>query len=172
MQAIDDYISKVRYLPPAPRVVPELMKLLNKPDVDSDKVVKLISLEPSLTANVLRVCNSAYFAASMPTTDLQEAITRLGFQQIYQLAAAATGAKIFAGPPRGYGLDHGELWKHSVASAVAGQLMARKLGDEESPVFTACLLHDIGKVILAQSVDDIYARLFREVELNQLSMVE
>jgi hypothetical protein len=86
MQAIEDYISKVRYLPPAPRVMPELMNLLNQPDVDSDRVVKVISLEPSLTANVLRACNSAYFAASQPTVDLQEAITRLGFQQVFQLA--------------------------------------------------------------------------------------
>jgi putative nucleotidyltransferase with HDIG domain len=172
MQAIDDYISKVRYLPPAPRVVPELMKLLNQPDIDSDKVVKVISLEPSLTANVLRVCNSAYFAAALPTTDLQEAITRLGFQQVYRLAAAATGAKLFATPQRGYGLKHGELWKHSVAAAVAAQSMARKLGDDDNVAFTATLLHDIGKVILAQSVDDVYARLFREAELNQLSLVE
>lgn len=172
MQAIDDYISKVRYLPPAPRVVPELMKLLGEPDIDSDKVVRLISLEPSLTANVLRVCNSAYFASALPTTDLSEAITRLGFQQIYQLAAAATGAKIFTGPQRGYGLDHGELWKHSVAAAVAAQLMARKLGDEDNPVFTATLLHDIGKVILAQTMDDVYAHLFREAEVNQISLVE
>jgi putative nucleotidyltransferase with HDIG domain len=59
-----------------------------------------------------------------------------------------------------------------VAAAVAAQLIARKLGDEESPVFTATLLHDIGKIILAQAMDDVYARLFREAEINQISLVE
>ena len=78
MQAIDDYINGVRLLPAAPRVVPELMKLLNQTDVDSSKVVKLISFDPALTANVLRICNSAYFGvAATPTSDLQEAVTRL-----------------------------------------------------------------------------------------------
>jgi putative nucleotidyltransferase with HDIG domain len=172
MQAIDDYINTVRYLPPAPHVVPDLMKLLNKTDVDSSRVVRMISVDPSLTANILRVCNSAYFAAPMPTTDLQEAVTRLGFKQVYRLVTAATGAKLLAAPQKGYGLDPGELWKHSVASAVAAQLMARKLGDPDNLVFTAALLHDIGKVVLAQSIEESYKRLIHEAETHQLSLLE
>ncbi len=171
MQAIDDYINNVRTLPPAPRVVPELMKLLQHPDVDSSRVVKLISLEPSLTANVLRICNSAYFAA-LPTTDLQEAVTRLGFQQVYQLTTAATGARLLSSAQKGYGLDQGELWKHSVAAAVAAQVIAKKTGCDQNLIFTAALLHDIGKVILAQSVDGVYSQLLHETEANQQSLAE
>ena len=172
MQAIDDYISNVRYLPPAPRVVPDLIKLLNQPDVDSSRVVKIISLDPSLTANVLRVCNSAYFGAALPTSDLQEAVTRLGFQQVYLLVTAATGAKLLATPQKGLGMDPGELWKHSVAAAVSAQLIAKKLGDDFNLVFTAALLHDIGKVILAQAAEDTYFRIFREAETRQISIIE
>ncbi len=172
MQAIDEFIKNVRYLPPAPKVVPDLMKLLNKVDVDSSKVVKMISLDPSLTANVLRLCNSAYFAAAIPTTDLQEAVTRIGFRQVYQLVTAATGAKLLAAPAKGYGLDPGELWKHSVATAVASQLMAKKLGDDQNLVFTAGLLHDIGKVVLAQAAEGTYDKIFREAEIHQLSILE
>lgn len=172
MQAIDDYIKTVKYLPPAPRVVPDLMKLLNQTDVDSSKIVRIISLEPSLTANVLRVCNSAFYGGSVPTTDLQEAVTRLGFQEVFRLVVAATGAKLLAAPQKGYGLDPGELWKHSVASAVAAQLMARKLGEDDNLVFTATLLHDIGKVVLAQSIEESYTRLIREAETHQLSLLE
>src|SRR3974390_1262073 len=98
MRAVDDYINKVSSLPPVPKVVLELMHLLQRPNVDSGRVVKLISLEPSLTANVLRLCNSAWLAVATPTTDLQEAVTRLGFQQIYQLVAAASGARLFSTP--------------------------------------------------------------------------
>ena len=172
MQAIDDYIKNVRYLPPAPRVVPDLMKLLNQENVDSSRVVRMVSLDPSLTANVLRLCNSAYFAAATPTTDLQEAVTRLGFRQVYQLVTAATGAKLLTTPSKGYGMDPGELWKHSVAAAIAAQLMARKLHEDENQVFTAALLHDIGKVILSQAVEDSYDKIFREAEIHQISILE
>jgi len=172
MQAIDDYISSVRHLPPAPRVVPDLMRLLNQPDVDSSKIVKMISFDPSLTANVLRICNSAYFGAAVPTSDLQEAVTRLGFQQVYQLVAAATGAKLLGSAQVGYGLEQGELWKHSVAAAVAAQIVARKLGDDENLVFTATLLHDIGKIVLTHSLNGMYAKLIKETETNQQSLLE
>jgi putative nucleotidyltransferase with HDIG domain len=172
MQAIKDYIRNLRHLPPAPRVVPELMRMLNQPDLDSSKIVNMISYDPSLTANVLRISNSAYFAAAMPTSDLQEAVTRLGFQQVYQLVAAATGARLLGTAQACYGLEHGDLWKHSVATAVAGQLTARKVGDNENVTFTACLLHDIGKTILAQSLNGDYAKLVKETEANGHSLLE
>jgi len=172
MQAVDDYIHNVRFLPPAPRIVPELMKLLKQTDVDSSKVVKLISFDPALTANVLRICNSAYFGAATPTSDLQEAVTRLGFKQVYQLVTIAMGARMLGAPQPGYGLDEGELWKHSIAVAVTAQLMARKLGDDATLVFTAALLHDIGKIILAQALESVYPKLVRETEINQQSLLE
>jgi putative nucleotidyltransferase with HDIG domain len=172
MQAIDDYIDKLRHLPPAPKVVPELLKLPREPDVDSSKVVKLISFDPALTANTLRMCNSAYFAAATPTADLQEAVTRLGFQQVYQLVAAASGARLLAPAQKGYGMDQGELWKHSVAAAVAAQAIATQLMDDTNVVFTAALLHDIGKIVLAQSLEASYFKLVRETETQQQSLLE
>ena len=93
MQELDDYIDKVKSLPPAPRILPELLTLLRQDDVDSDRVVKLIAFDPAITAAVLRLCNSAYFAGASPASDLQEAVTRLGFKQVYQLVAAVTGSK-------------------------------------------------------------------------------
>ncbi|HUD49599.1 MAG TPA: HDOD domain-containing protein [Candidatus Baltobacteraceae bacterium] len=172
MQAVDDYINRVRFLPPAPRIVPELMKLLKQTDLDSSKVVKLVSYDPALTANVLRICNSAYFGAATTTCDLQEAVTRLGFQQVYQLVTAVMGARMLGASQPGYGLDDGELWKHSIAVAVTAQMMARKLSDDENLIFTAALLHDIGKIILAQALETIYPKLVRETEMNQQSLLE
>jgi putative nucleotidyltransferase with HDIG domain len=172
MQAIDDYINSVRYLPPAPKTVPELMKLLNQADADTNRVVKLISLDQSLTANLLRMCNSAYYGAAVPITDLQEGVTRLGFQQVYQLVVAASSAKMLSPPQKGYGLAEGDLWKHSVATAVAAQLLASRVGDDVNLAFTTALLHDIGKIILTQSLENIYFKLLRETEIKQQSLLE
>jgi putative nucleotidyltransferase with HDIG domain len=172
MQAIDDFINSIRSLPPAPRIVPELMKLLKQADIDSGKVVKLISFDPALRANVLRMCNSAYFGAATPTSDLQEAVTRLGFQQVYQLVAASMGARMLGAPYAGYGFIEGELWKHSVGVAVTAQSIARKLSDNDQLVFTAALLHDIGKIVLAYALESAYSSLVRETEINQHSLLE
>ena len=172
MQAIKDYVRNLRHLPPSPHIVPELMRLLNQPDVDSSKIVKMISYDPSLTANVLRISNSVYFSAALPTADLQEAVTRMGFQQVFQLVAAAAGVRLLGSPQSIYGLEQGELWKHSVAAAVAAQLVARKLGDNENLVFTATLLHDIGKTILSHSMNAEYSKIVKESDGKGNSLLE
>ncbi len=172
MQELDDYIDRVKNLPPAPRILPELLALLRKEDVDSGRVVDLISFDPAITAAVLRLCNSSFFAGSSPADDLQEAVARIGFSQVYKLVAAVSGARLLGPAQRGYGIDSGELWKHSVTAAMAAQLVAEDKGGDTGLVFTATLLHDIGKIILAEALEHVYARLVEESQCQQASMLE
>ena len=172
MQAVKDYIRNLRHLPPAPQVVPELMRLLNQPDSDTSRIVKMLSYDPALTANILRVSNSAYFATSSPTSDLQEAVTRMGFQEVYQLVAAATGARLLGAAQPVYGLEQGELWRHSLAVAIIAQLIAAKIGENENLAFTAALLHDIGKTILSNSLSTAYVKVIKETEMTGVSLME
>ncbi|MBK8001098.1 MAG: HDOD domain-containing protein [Verrucomicrobia bacterium] len=172
MQELDDYINKVKSLPPAPRILPELLSLLRKDDIDADRVVKLIAFDPGITAAVLRLCNSAYFAGASPASDLQEAVTRLGFRQVYQLVAAVSGSKMLGPAQKGYGIDAGELWEHSVVSAVASQLIARNCGEDESLAFTATLLHDIGKIVLVEALEHIYTDLVENSQSEQTPLIE
>jgi putative nucleotidyltransferase with HDIG domain len=172
MQELDDYLSKVKALPPAPRILPELLALLRQDDVDSERVVKLIAFDPAITAAVLRLCNSAALAGATPATDLQEAITRLGFRQVYQLVAAVSGSRLLAAQQKGYGIDAGELWEHTVTAAVAAQLIAKSTGDDESLAFTATLLHDLGKILLAEALEHIYSELVENSQSQQTPLVE
>ncbi len=172
MQELDDYINKVTTLPPAPRILPELLSLLGQEDVDSGRIIQLISFDPAITASVLRLCNSAFFAGGSPADDVQEAVTRLGFQQVYQLVAAVSGARMLGPAQKGYGINRGELWQHSVTAAVAAQVMARNQGDDDSLVFTATLLHDLGKIVLAGALEHIYARLVEETQSQQAALIE
>jgi putative nucleotidyltransferase with HDIG domain len=171
MQELDDYINRVQHLPPAPKILPKLLGLLSKDDVDAGQVVDVMMYDAALTAAALQASNAAYFGAA-PADDLQEAVARLGFNRTYPLVAAVSGASALGGSQKGYGIDEGELWKHSVTTAVCGQLMARELGDDENLVFTCCLLHDLGKVVLASSLEHIYAKMVEDVEKNQHALVE
>lgn len=172
MRDLDDYINKVKNLPPAPRVLIELLALLRQEDVDSSKVVTVIGVDPGLTANVLQLCNSAYFATATPADDLNEAVMRLGFNQVYQLVAAVVGARTMSGAQPGYGINKGELWRHSVAAAVAAQLIARHLGESESIVYTATLLHDVGKIVLSEALEYAYTRVLSKTDQTQQSLLD
>ncbi len=172
MTCIEDHLSRVKNLPPAPRILPELLQLLRRSDVDADKVVNLIKYDPSLTASVLQLANSAFFGSARPAEDLGEAVTRLGFQQVYILVAAVSGARNLSPAQKGYGMASGDLWRHSATSAVAAQLIARELGDDVDLAFTAALLHDIGKVILSDTLESTYSVIVHETSQNRYPLLE
>lgn len=172
MQEIDDFIDRAEHLPAAPKVLPQLMSLLNDINADITEIEQMIGLDPALTASVIRVCNSAFFAGSEPVGDLSEAVGRLGYQQVLRIVASLRVGKMLSGDQKGYGLDEGELWKHSVTTGLAAQLIARDTGDNESVAFTAGLLHDVGKIVMAEVLEHIYGKLIEDVEKNQQSLLE
>jgi putative nucleotidyltransferase with HDIG domain len=73
---------------------------------------------------------------------------------------------------KGYGINTGELWRHAVTAAVAAQIIARNQGEDDSLVFTATLLHDIGKIVLAEALEHIYAKLVEESQSQQAALIE
>lgn len=172
MQELDDYINRVQHLPPAPKILPQLLSLLNRDDIEASQVVDLMMYDPSLTAAALQLSNNAFFAGATPASDLHEAVARLGFNRIYQLVAAVSGSRALSPPQKGYGINEGELWRHAVTTAVAGQIMAKELDDDQNLVFTCCLLHDIGKVILANALEHIYEKMVEDVERNQQTLLD
>ncbi|MCF7708192.1 MAG: HDOD domain-containing protein [Verrucomicrobia bacterium] len=172
MQRLDDYINAARHLPPAPHILPQLLELLEKEDADSDEIVELITYDPALTFGVLRLCNSAYLGAALPACDIQEAVTRLGFKPVFQLVAAVCGGKTLAPPQEGYSIEPGELWRHSVATAVCAQLIAKECHINENLAFTAGLLHDIGKIILSEFMEASLPEVLNTAKNSRLSFPE
>jgi len=169
MQKLDEYLDKVKQLPPAPRIVPQLLTLLSQPNTESSKVVDLISHDPSLTTAVLRTCNSAFFAGANPVSNLPEAVTRVGYQTVYNLVVSISSAKTLTTGTT-FGVDANQLWGHSVTTAVAAQMIARDRGDDESVVFTGGLLHDIGKLVFSSAEQGKYAELYKDTEAKQTSL--
>ena len=146
---LDLCIDQVHHLPPTPTLLLELLALFKQPDRDIDQVVKVISHDPSLTAEVLRRCNSAYFSGSQPAADMFEAVLRLGFYEMYRIVVVLFGSRAMSIPNGACGIQVEALWRHSVTTAVAAGVLAEHLQEPEGVAFTAGLLHDVGKVVLA-----------------------
>jgi putative nucleotidyltransferase with HDIG domain len=149
MDKVDQYIESVTQLPPAPTLLVELLELFKDPDRDVDRVVELVSLDPSITAEILRRCNSAFLGGSEPVNDMFEAVSRLGFYEVYTVVAAMFGASTRAIPGAAGAIDVGTLWRHSVTTAVAASVVAEEAGESTGAAFTSGLLHDIGKLVFA-----------------------
>lgn len=171
MDRIDHYIESVTQLPPAPTLLVELLGLFKDPDRDVDRVVELVSLDPSITAEILRRCNSAFLSGAEPASDMFEAVSRLGFYEVYTVVAAMFGASTKAIPGAAEAVDVSNLWRHSVTTAVAASVVAEEVGESTGAAFTSGLLHDIGKLIFASVERARYGQLLGSSSAASSSLV-
>jgi putative nucleotidyltransferase with HDIG domain len=156
-EALDNYIGKAQQLVRIPHILPQLLSLLNKPDVDNRRIVELISYDAPLTASVMRVCNSAYYNRGTPIDSLHHAVMHIGLNETYRIVVAITGSLLLCQSGKKHpGTGAHGLWHHSATAALAAQILAHDRGENEDVVFTAALLHDIGKIVFAAEVQDLY----------------
>jgi putative nucleotidyltransferase with HDIG domain len=159
MEIVYKLLREVKSLPPSPQVLLKVLEALRHEQTTLEEVGELIALDPVLTAKLLHYCNSVYFSGREPVSSVPEAIGRVGFQTIFALVSAATGSKSF-NPPPGSGVDVIQLWKHSLTTAFACKFIAEDIEADSNLLFTAGLLHDIGRVVLAQAKGAQYGELY------------
>ena len=172
MRSPSEFFQNIEPLPTAPTVLPKLLELLHDSNADLDQVTKLVELEPSLTVKVLKMCNTAHFAHCGTTADIPEAITRLGFDPVYMMVVAITGKSMLniVGPDTGVDLQN--LWTHSIVTSLAAEMIAADHQKDRAALFTAGLLHDFGKLILAAVFKGHYGRLLAQARQAQVSSIE
>ena len=170
---IESILKDIEQLPPFPTVVTQALGLLDSPDTSAMDVVKVVQYDQAITANVLKVCNSAYFGLPRKVGSLKEAVIRLGNKQLKEIILTGTVVKYYKNAMEGYALSKHDLWKHAISTAIIARLVSERFqGVDEASVFTAGLLHDVGKTILDGVVDEYFSQMFALVGEKGYSFTE
>jgi len=159
MDKIRTLLAKVEVLPLSPTLLPKLLPKLSDVDTNFDEVVEIIAFDPALTSKLLQICNSAFFGQDTKVVSVAEAVSRVGYQAVYLLVAMINGSNCFP-TPSPPGVDAARLWRHSITTAFNSKFVAESAGADGNLLFTAGLLHDIGKVILGQEQSPVSAVSF------------
>ena len=160
MSNINSIIKKIDRLTPIPQVVSKVMSIAEDPKSSMYDLSKVIIYDTAVTANLLKVVNSAYFGLPGKVDSVHQAIVYLGMAQVVDLVLLSASGENLQTAQEGYDLEAGELWKYSVASALIARELAEKKGVKDTHlIFTAALLKDIGKVILNQYVKDSFDKI-------------
>jgi HD-like signal output (HDOD) protein len=150
METENKYIKDVDRLVPRPDIALEVLQMAYDNQVSIPAMANKIEMDPNLTANMLRLANSAYFGHMREITSIKDIIIRLGLETVKIIAITGASAGLMRSPQQAYNLEPGTLWHHSHATAVLSSVIAKYAKVEEAggAIYTASLLHDIGKVIL------------------------
>lgn len=145
---VDELVRGLEHLPSAPRVLPRLKLLLRDGNSSMHEVVEMVRLDPGIAARVLQFGNSTYFSRGLRCYTVEEAVNRVGYDQIYELVATAVASQVLVRPLETYALDADDLWHRSVACALAAEALAERANADRSVAYTIGLLHSIGMVAI------------------------
>jgi len=143
---VDEVLERVDNLPTISTVSMRVGELVNDPRADARQIGEVMRQDPSLTAKVLRLVNSSYYAIPGGVSDVTRAIGFIGFNTLHQLVLSVSVLRSL----RREGFDSAALWLHSLAVGTCAEVVGRRIGHRDpGSCFTAGLLHDVGKVALA-----------------------
>jgi putative nucleotidyltransferase with HDIG domain len=160
---INKMIATLGELPSSPRIISTIMQLTSDPNTEITTLEKHLSADPSLAAKLLKLSNSAFYGQRKSVSTLKQAILIIGFHTLRSLVVAASIHSLYG--KKGKDSIANKLWEHSLATAIACRLLALKVRHMRfEEIFMAGLLHDIGKLVMNQKLDENYENVCRKVE--------
>jgi putative nucleotidyltransferase with HDIG domain len=164
-------VAQLRSLPSLPSLYFRIMEAVSSPDSSLDEVGKIIAGDPSMTAKILQLVNSAFFGIARQIASPTEAVQYLGVERVRALVLSLHVFSCFERVPiKNFSIE--QALQHCMSTGLVAKVLARMQKVERTIADEACvagMLHDIGKVMLAASLPEQYdqaVKLAREQKLT------
>jgi HD-like signal output (HDOD) protein len=153
---VRDLASAVKRLPSLPKVHEKILRLMERPDASVRDAADLVAQDPGLSAKVLRIVNSAFFARGQIVRDVRTATSRIGLDLLRALVLNERA---------GCGIPIARLEKIQSAALDAASVASRLIPPaDQRAAFTAALLCDVGTLVLEQGAPDEIAAVYAYAE--------
>jgi len=165
-------LDKIEGLPTLPTVYAEVEALCKDPNVDADKLARVIETDPSITMKLLKLSNSAFFGFNRQIRAVTDAVALLGNETVQNAVLSISVFEALKDQDESAGVDKKEFWRHSAAVGSIVRFITKKMRIEREDAFTAGILHDVGKVILDGLFAQFYKTVLDAVDVKKLHIFE
>ncbi len=162
--------------PSMPDVASQVVSATFDEDCDLSRIERIVQRDPHLTAQLLKMVNSALYAPATPVTALKQALAIVGMTRVRDIALLVScESRVFQ--IEGFELELAQLLEHAKTTAVYAREVARAAGGVDlDESFCAGLLHDVGRAILIQTIVDLRVivgvKLRRKIELEPRAVLD
>ena len=157
-----ELIANLGDLPPLPQVATQVLRLAADPDSTTQELQRVIATDQALSAQILKIANSAMFGMVREVKTLTQAIMTLGFSTIKSIAIASSARNLYN--RGGTGLQERLLWEHALITALSARAYARIFRNPRmEEAFLSGLMHDIGKSVMGVKFPERYGALLRSI---------
>lgn len=160
-------------VPTLPEVLTRILEVLEDESSSIEDITSIIASDPAITARILRLANSAFFGSRFQIETIQRAVVTVGFEAVKQMTLATTVLDSVAKCHQ-HCLDPEDFWMHSLGTAKAAQFLALSTRQISLPeaCFTAGLLRELGKYIMAINLKLEYDEILQQAALERTSLRE
>ncbi len=153
-------LKTISGMPPISPAAHRIAELLARPRQSVKELAEAVHVDPVVTAQILKVCNSAYFSLPVKVVSVPHAINMLGAHRLVDIVLLGSSRALMRRHLKGYGMAGGALWEQSLTTALIARALALRCQlKRTSLLFTAGLLKDLGKVVL----DRFIAKTSRQI---------
>jgi len=158
----DQLLAKLSDLPTLPLVLRRVLQIIGDSRSSAGDVAEAIRVDQALSARLLRIINSAYYGLTHKVSGVRHAVVMLGYRSVANIVMSVSVFDSLVQASDGAGLDKALFWQHSLATAACASRLAKqtRLHDPEE-AYTAGLLHDMGKLVLARFQPEGYAKVLQ-----------
>lgn len=173
MLELKSLLEQSTELPSLPEIYMKVSGLLESDASDAIQIGEAVQTDPNLTARILKVINSAYYGMQNTVTSIPQAVTLLGRQLLQQILTSSVLAGVFKDVEIA-NFSMRDFWEHSIKTAIIARHLAlqnRNIIDHEA-FFTAGLLHDIGRLVVAKEAPDLVADIDDLVKKEHANVIQ
>ena len=170
---IYEQLDKIKEIPTLPTIVFELNQHLQNPETSIAKVSQTIEKDQAMALKILKLVNSAFYGFRSKVSDVNNAVVLLGFNAVRNAIISVSVINALPKTLLFQDFEMIDFWKHSLAVAVTSKNIAQKAGGESADnCFVGGLLHDVGKVIMAQYLTDEFVKVWSRMQNEYLPFYE
>lgn len=166
-------MARAEQLPPMPQTISAVMEMSRNDDYTSGQLAEVVCQDPTLATRVLKLCNSGFFGLNQEVTSIQRAVLLLGFEMVKNLVFSSFVNSVMKGDVVGYAQTAQSLWEHSLGTATASLAIAQRIEPKLSETaYTAGLIHDIGKVLMASFMAESFQQVVDHMRERRMGCIE
>jgi diguanylate cyclase (GGDEF)-like protein len=169
--SLNSLLKGVATLPSLPSIALRIIQEIKKDKSSLSELADIISYDPALTAKILRVANSSFYALPYKVDSIERAVHILGLEALKNIALSFA---IVRGLKRNHvdEFNHEHFWKRSITSAVSAEMIASKLNMKREDTFVTPLLMDIGVLVMYLMRPDDYLRVINKKKATHITTCE
>jgi putative nucleotidyltransferase with HDIG domain len=171
--SIEKLLEKGDALPSLPEIFLKVSNQLDDDDVSSQEIGQTISNDPAISYKILTMVNSAYFGLPHEVSSISQSVSLLGRFKLKQLLIGALLGDVFKGLDSEFFCLQ-NFWAHSIRTAIISKELAvtSDYCDEPDTIFTAGLLHDVGRLIVAAQMPEVFEKISERIASKHIDIVQ